>query len=164
MGRGSSLWPRRWLSLRGMMLNRGPMSTPSIKRGTTMDYYAGIDVSLETEQRLRGGFIGRSCLECGGNSLATCSGHVKVPLLRRRGQEALARLAERGFPSRLPFASGSGRRRAMPRATSARVPAQGSTVCVLIRRRNSSFSRSMALVVRADFHCNGSRRVKVKSR
>ena len=44
------------------------------------------------------------------------------------------------------------------------VSAQGSTVWVLIRRRNSSFSRSMALVVRAAFHCAGSRRVKVKSR
>ncbi len=43
------------------------------------------------------------------------------------------------------------------------VSAQGSTVCVLMRRRNSSFRRSMALVVRADFHCEGSRRVKVKS-
>src|SRR3954452_2485320 len=42
--------------------------------------------------------------------------------------------------------------------------AQGRTVCVLIRRRNSSFRRSMALVVRADFHCDGSRRVKANSR
>ena len=44
------------------------------------------------------------------------------------------------------------------------VSAQGSTVWVLMRRRNSSFSRSMALVVRADFHCDGSRRVKANSR
>ncbi|SDJ39112.1 VCBS repeat-containing protein [Salipiger marinus] len=44
------------------------------------------------------------------------------------------------------------------------VSAHGSTVWVLMRRRNSSFSRSMAFVVRADFHCDGSRRVKVKSR
>ncbi len=34
----------------------------------------------------------------------------------------------------------------------AAVSADGSTVCVLIRRLNSSWSRSMALVVRADFH------------
>ena len=44
------------------------------------------------------------------------------------------------------------------------VSEQGSTVWVLMRRRNSSFSRSMALVVRAAFHCAGSSRVKVKSR
>ncbi len=44
------------------------------------------------------------------------------------------------------------------------VSAQGSTVWVSMRRRNSSFSRSMALVVRADFHCDGSRRVKANSR
>ena len=54
-----------------------------------------------------------------------------------------------------------------PEASSAQssigtVSAQGSTVWVLIRRRNSSFSRSMALVVRADFHCDGSSRVKAK--
>ena len=40
---------------------------------------------------------------------------------------------------------------------------KGSTVWVLMRRRNSSFKRSMALVVLADFHCEGSRRVKLKS-
>jgi hypothetical protein len=40
------------------------------------------------------------------------------------------------------------------------VSAQGSTVWVLMRRRNSSLRRSIALVVRADFHCDGSRRVK----
>ena len=39
------------------------------------------------------------------------------------------------------------------------VSAQGSTVWVLIRRRNSSFSRWVALVVRAAFHCVGARRV-----
>jgi hypothetical protein len=44
------------------------------------------------------------------------------------------------------------------------VSAQGSTAWVLIRRRNSSFRRSIALVVRAAFHCAGSRRVKVKRR
>jgi len=44
------------------------------------------------------------------------------------------------------------------------VCAQGSTVWVLMRRRNSSFSRSIALVVRADFHCDGSSRVKVNRR
>ena len=44
------------------------------------------------------------------------------------------------------------------------VSASGSTAWVLIRRRNSSCSRSMASVVRADFHCDGSRRVKVNSR
>ena len=34
------------------------------------------------------------------------------------------------------------------------VSAQGRTVWVLMRRRNSSLRRSMALVVRADFHCD----------
>ena len=61
-----------------------------------------------------------SCRECCGNSLAACSGHVKGPFFRRRGQVAWVRWAERGFPSRRPFASGSGRRRAAPRAASAR--------------------------------------------
>ena len=42
--------------------------------------------------------------------------------------------------------------------------AQGSTVWVLMRRRNSPFRRSMAFVVRADFHCDGSKRLKVNSR
>jgi hypothetical protein len=42
----------------------------------------------------------------------------------------------------------------------AAVSAEGSTVCVLMRRLNSSWSRSMALVVRADFHCDGGRRRK----
>ena len=44
------------------------------------------------------------------------------------------------------------------------VSAQGRTAWVLMRPRNSSFRRLIALVVRADFHCDGSRRVKVKSR
>jgi len=34
----------------------------------------------------------------------------------------------------------------------AAVSAEGSTVCVLMRRLNSSCRRSMAFVVRADFH------------
>ena len=56
-----------------------------------------------------------------------------------------------------------------PEASSAQssigtVSAQGSTVWVLIRRRNSSFRRSIAFVVRAAFHCDGSRRVKVNRR
>src|SRR5437660_11441218 len=46
----------------------------------------------------------------------------------------------------------------------AAVSADGSTVCVLIRRLNSSWSRSIALVVRALFHWLGGSRVKVKSR
>src|SRR5437763_16754709 len=37
----------------------------------------------------------------------------------------------------------------------AAVSAEGSTVCVLIRRLNSSCRRSMALVVRALFHSAG---------
>ena len=45
----------------------------------------------------------------------------------------------------------------------AAVSAQGSTVWVLIRRLNSSCSRSMALLVRIDFHWPGGKRVKVKS-
>src|SRR6185436_17324960 len=46
----------------------------------------------------------------------------------------------------------------------AAVSAEGRTVWVLIRRLNSSCSRSIALVVRADFHWLGGSRVKVKSR
>src|SRR6516165_5310897 len=46
----------------------------------------------------------------------------------------------------------------------AAVSADGSTVWVLIRRLNSSWSRSIALVVRALFHWLGGSRVKVKSR
>jgi hypothetical protein len=45
----------------------------------------------------------------------------------------------------------------------AAVSADGSTVCVLIRRLNSC-SRSMALVVRTLRHWLGGKRVKVKSR
>ena len=44
------------------------------------------------------------------------------------------------------------------------VSAHGSTGWVLILRRNSSFNRLMALVVRAAFHCAGSSLVKVNSR
>jgi hypothetical protein len=44
------------------------------------------------------------------------------------------------------------------------VSADGSTVCVLILRLNSSCSRSIALVVRALRHWLGGQRVKVKSR
>ena len=46
----------------------------------------------------------------------------------------------------------------------AAVSAEGSTVWVLIRRLNSSCSRSIALVVRALLHWLGGRRVKVKRR
>jgi hypothetical protein len=46
----------------------------------------------------------------------------------------------------------------------AAVSAEGSTVCVLILRLNSSCSRSTAFVVRADFHWLGGRRVKANSR
>src|SRR5262249_20740342 len=46
----------------------------------------------------------------------------------------------------------------------AAVSAEGSTVWVLIRRLNSSWSRSMALVVRALFHWLTGNRVKVNSR
>src|SRR4051794_7176276 len=55
-----------------------------------------------------------------------------------------------------------------PEASSAQnsmaaVSAEGRTVWVLIRRLNSSCRRSTALVVRADFHWLGGRRVKVNS-
>jgi len=43
----------------------------------------------------------------------------------------------------------------------AAVSADGSTVCVLILRLNSSCSRSIALVVRALRHWLGGKRVKV---
>ncbi len=45
----------------------------------------------------------------------------------------------------------------------AAVSAEGSTVCVLIRRLNSSCSRSLAFVVRADFHWLEGSRVKANS-
>src|ERR1700752_163773 len=53
-----------------------------------------------------------------------------------------------------------------PEASSAQnsmaaVSADGSTVCVLILRLNSSCSRSIAFVVRALLHWLGGRRVKV---
>src|SRR3712207_9135896 len=44
----------------------------------------------------------------------------------------------------------------------AAVSAEGRTVCVLILRRNSSCSRSTALVVRADFHWLGGGRGKAE--
>src|ERR1700733_14498042 len=46
----------------------------------------------------------------------------------------------------------------------AAVSADGSTVCVLILRLNSSWSRSIAFVVRTLRHWSGGRRVKVKRR
>src|SRR5439155_2217892 len=46
----------------------------------------------------------------------------------------------------------------------AAVSAEGSTVWVLIRRLNSSWSRSIALVVRALFHWLSGSRVNAKSR
>src|ERR1035437_9682890 len=46
----------------------------------------------------------------------------------------------------------------------AAVSADGSTVCVLIRRLNSSCNRSIAFVVRTLRHWLGGRRAKVKSR
>ena len=85
-------------------------------------------------------------------------------LIRRRGQGALARSVCRGFAIRRSGAWVSDRRPGGPRAESAQSQAQGGTVWVLILRRNSSFRRSIALVVLAAFHCAGSRRVKVKSR
>src|SRR5260370_5104035 len=56
-----------------------------------------------------------------------------------------------------------------PEASSAQnsmaaVSADGSTVCVLILRLNSSCSRSIALVVRTLRHWLGGRRVKVNKR
>jgi hypothetical protein len=45
----------------------------------------------------------------------------------------------------------------------AAVSADGNTVCVLIRRLNSSCSRSIAVVVRALRHWLGGKRAKVKS-
>src|SRR5215204_4331686 len=56
-----------------------------------------------------------------------------------------------------------------PEASSAQnsmaaVSADGSTVCVLIRRLNSSCSRSIAFVVRTLRHWLGGRRVKLNRR
>src|SRR5262245_31821619 len=49
-----------------------------------------------------------------------------------------------------------------PQNSMAAVSADGSTVCVLMRRLNSSCSRSMALVVRTLFHCAIGSRVREK--
>ena len=62
------------------------------------------------------------------------------------------RWVDRGFPIRAIF-----RMMIWPDASSAQnsmgtVSASGRTVWALMRRRNSSFSRSIAFVVRADFH------------
>jgi hypothetical protein len=46
----------------------------------------------------------------------------------------------------------------------AAVSADGRSVCVLMRRLNSSCSRSTALLVRAERHWPDGRRVKVNSR
>ena len=46
----------------------------------------------------------------------------------------------------------------------AAVSAEGSTVCVLVRRLNSSWSCSTASVVRADFHWLSGKRVNVNRR
>src|SRR2546421_37732 len=51
-----------------------------------------------------------------------------------------------------------------PEVDAIREWAEGSTVWVLIRRLNSSWSRSIALVVRALFHWLTGNRVKVNSR
>jgi len=58
--------------------------------------------------------------ECCGNSLAARSKHVKGRFFRRRGQGASAGGVEGGSRIRRPCASGSGRKRATPRAASAR--------------------------------------------
>jgi hypothetical protein len=55
-----------------------------------------------------------------------------------------------------------------PEASSAQnnmaaVSADGSTVCVLIRRLNSSWRRSMTFEVLALRHCDGGKRVKANS-
>ena len=60
------------------------------------------------------------------------------------------------------------RRVIWPEASSAQnsiaaVSAEGSTVCVLMRRLNASWRRSIAFVVRADFHWPGGKRVKANS-
>ena len=62
----------------------------------------------------------RSCRECGGNCRAAGSGHVTMAPVRPRGQGTLAREAGTEFPSHRPFASGSDRKPAAPRAASAR--------------------------------------------
>lgn len=61
-----------------------------------------------------------SCRECGGNCRAAGSGHVTMAPVRPRGQGTLAREAGTEFPSHRPFASGSDRKPAAPRAASAR--------------------------------------------
>ena len=76
----------------------------------------GICADVHTLIAKRGG----SCRECCGNSLAACSGHVKVRFLKLRGQGTSAREAEKGFPSHRPFASGSALTPRAPRAASAR--------------------------------------------
>ena len=72
-----------------------------------------------------------------------------------------------GFTARV-FQPSTFRMLICPEATSAQnimaaISADGRTVCVLIRRLNSSCSRSIALVVRALFHWSAGNLVKVNN-
>jgi hypothetical protein len=73
-----------------------------------------------------------------------------------------------GLPVIDPAFAGAGScacgKQAARRITWRRCRPDGSTVCVLILRLNSSSSRSMALAVRTLRHWLGGKRVKVKSR
>ena len=73
------------------------------------------EVDFKGEKRSNG-----LCRECGGNCRAAGSGHVTMAPVRPRGQGTLAREAGTEFPSHRPFASGSDRKPAAPRAASAR--------------------------------------------
>ena len=61
------------------------------------------------------GAEGRSCRECCGNCRAAGSGHVTLGPVRPQRQGTSALEAEKAFPIRRPFASGSDRKPAMPR-------------------------------------------------
>ena len=89
----------------------------------------------------------RSCLESGGNSLAVSSERCELRLIRRRSQGSWARTGCVSVSQPSTF-----RIRICPEARSAHsnigtVSAQGSTVCVFMRRRNSSFKRKRPVLV-----------------
>lgn len=82
----------------------------------------------------------RTCRESCGNSRAAPSGHVNVRFLRRRGEEASVQGGEAGYSMRRPYASGSGRRRAAPRAASARSWHRAAPAPASLRRSTASKS------------------------
>src|SRR4051812_50092198 len=104
----------------------------------------------QTDQACPGAVPSRRLLDLGGG----VSGVVTLPVQAARSMGVTASGSARVCqPSTLRMVI-------WPEASSAQnsiaaVSAEGSTVCVLIRRLNSSCNRSIAFVVRADFHWLG---------